>query len=756
MDREVEKKLAQYDVKRRRIEKIVFVVMLFVFLALLVVEYMIFDFRSTFSLPYNLLYFMLLNVNVILIFLLLFLVFRNLAKLLFERRARILGSKLRTKLIVAFATFALVPTVAFFYVAVTFITNSMDRWFSIQVEGSLSESLEVAQAYYEAYEGSALFFSKQMAQGVAHRVIEDELSLSFPNPTLESYLTDRRAEYNVDAVDIYILQARLPDYTAGLVIAHLGLTREQKELLVEGQKGVPGSDTFEQKQGEMVWGVSPLQVNGKVLGALVVRYQIPESLLGRMRRILTAYEEYSQLQMMQDPIKTSYVVILVLITAFIFFGAIWFGFLLSRNMVGPIQELAEGTKLVAQGDLTVRIRARTKDEIGTLVDHFNTMTERLSEVRTELERTAGNLRVSNVELERRRVYMETVLGNITAGVISFDEAENISTINSSAETILAINHPNPVGKSLWEVFGGRFDKQIAQIMNALERNPDRTVVRQVDLGIDGGPARTLLVSISQIKNEFCKPAGTVLVLEDLTELVKAQRMAAWQDVARKIAHEIKNPLTPIQLAAQRLRKRYGGRFSGEEEVFLESTTTIIKQVEELRKMVDEFSNFARMAEPRPALHNANQILNEAAILYSEAHKNIRFRIDTDDALPQLYCDRDQLKRVFINIIDNAVASIEGRGTLQLQSWYNEQENAAVIEIEDNGCGLPKEYKDHLFEPYFSTRKMGTGLGLAIVHQIVTDLGGRIQLDDNKPRGTRVTIVLPIGPSQSDKAVSALE
>lgn len=746
MDPESERKFAEYDARRRKIEKIVIVVSVFILAALLALEASLFNFRGSFPMPYNLLYFILLNVNVILIFFLMFLVFRNIAKLIFERRAKVLGSKLRTKLIVAFASFALVPTIAFFYVAIMFITNSIDRWFSIQVEQSLSESLDVAQTYYETYEDSAIFFAKQLSEGVSALASKEELDLQFPNNFLEEYLSERRAEYNLGGVDVYLSKKAVSNFTAGHKLTEGSLTQPQKDILRKGWRRKAVSETFSQQEGEMVWGVAPIKLEEVVAGVLVVRYQMPESLLGRMRNIVTAYEEYTQLQMIEGPLKASYVIILVLIACFIFFGATWFGFLLSRNIVGPIQELAEGTMQVAQGDMNVRIRSTTRDEFGILVDNFNIMTEKLFENRRALERAAADLRQSNVELERRRAYMETVLGNITAGVVSFDEEGRISTINTSARNILRVNHPDPIGKLWKDVFTERNDAQFQDVMLALQSKPHRTVVKQMEVNIRGS-TRTLLLSITQIRNEKETPTGTVLVLEDLTDLVKAQRMAAWQEVARRIAHEIKNPLTPIQLSAQRLRKRYGGRFSKDDKVFFESTETIVKQVEELRMMVDEFSNFARMAEPKPAFYDVNELIDESVILYSEAHKNIRFSFDKEENIPPLYCDRDQIKRVFINVIDNAVAAIEGKGNIKAVTRFVKDENRAIIRIEDDGGGLPAEYKDRLFEPYFSTKKMGTGLGLAIVNQIVGDMGGVIRLEDNDPTGTVVHVEFPIKSSE---------
>lgn len=741
MDPETEKQLAEYDAKRRRIELILIAGLVILLGALLVLEVSIFDFRGSFPAGFNLLFFLLLNANIILIFLLLFLVFRNLAKLIFERKAKVLGSKLRTRLILAFVTFALVPTVVFFYVAVMYISNSIDRWFSIQVKGSLSESLEVAQTYYKAYEDSAQFFAERLSTGISDRLDKQEMNLAFPNDVLEIFLKDRKTEYNIDAVDVYLKQGGNSFFTAGKPINKKHLESEEKALLANGWKGKSGSGTFEMPKGEMVWGMAPILVDKQTQGVIVVRYAIPKSLYDRMRRILTAYEDYTKLQILEGPLKTSYVIILAMISMFIFFGATWFGFLLSRGMVVPIQRLAEGTRQVAAGDLNVKINRTTGDEFGTLVDNFNTMTDRLRESRDALQQAANELSISNEELERRRAYMETVLGNITAGVISLDEKGRVSTINPSVGNILAFTHPRPIGKTLVEILDKNLARRIQDMIDALSKNKQRTLERQVETQVMGR-SRVLLVSVAPLTDDEGRQMGVVLVVDDHTELIKAQRMAAWQEVARRIAHEIKNPLTPIQLAAQRLRKRYGSRIPDDDKVFMDSTSTIIKQVEDLKEMVDEFSNFARMVEPRPAFFDVNEIISEALVLFNEAHKNIRFSFDKADGAPPLYCDRVQLKRVIINLIDNGIASMDKKGRIHIANRYDLTTRNITVTVEDSGVGLPQGYKDRIFEPYFSTKKMGTGLGLAIVHQIVSDLGGQIRMEDNTPTGTRVIITLP--------------
>ncbi|HZV81714.1 MAG TPA: ATP-binding protein, partial [Geobacteraceae bacterium] len=254
----------------------------------------------------------------------------------------------------------------------------------------------------------------------------------------------------------------------------------------------------------------------------------------------------------------------------------------------------------------------------------------------------------------------------------------------------------------------------------------------------------LQVNLTLLKDDNGDFLGTVVVFDDLTNLIKAQRMAAWREVARRIAHEIKNPLTPIQLSAQRLRKRYLHNFTGEDQVFDQSTQTIIKSVEELKTLVNEFSQFARMPAAQPAPCNLNELLTEATTLYSEAHRRIEFSLSQDSSIPELMLDRDQIKRVLINLLENAVASIEGSGTITVESNYNRELNIVTFAVSDSGHGIPREDKPRLFEPYFSTKKSGTGLGLSIVNTIITDHHGFIRVRDNEPKGTKFIIELPVG------------
>jgi two-component system nitrogen regulation sensor histidine kinase NtrY len=418
---------------------------------------------------------------------------------------------------------------------------------------------------------------------------------------------------------------------------------------------------------------------------------------------------------------------LLMVTLLILFSATWFGFYLAKDITVPIKELAEATHRIATGDLSFRIQMKAADEIGTLVQSFNQMT--------------GDLQVSRSELEQRKKYMEIVLKNVAAGVISIDEEGNVSTINTSAEQILEIKGGEVLGKNISEVLPKEYVEQVRPLLNEIKSSGKDAIERQVTVNLEE-KSLSLLINLTTLREEEGKSLGVVAVFDDLTQLIKAQRMAAWREVARRIAHEIKNPLTPIQLSAQRLRKRYLEKLEPDETVFDECTQTIVKQVEELKGMVNEFSNFARMPALQPTPSRLNEIIQETLILFQGAKKQVHFEFIPDE-LPTLNLDRDQMKRVMINLVKNSLAAIENEGKIRIQTSYDPILQMVRLEVSDDGCGIPDEDKRRLFEPYFSTRKSGTGLGLTIVNAIISDHNGYIRVRDNRPKGTTFLIELPV-------------
>lgn len=731
------------DLKRRRRERYVIFSLLLLISSLTYLGTRILDLGLNLPFSSSILVFALINLNVILLLLLLFLTVRNLVKLLFERRKGIMGAKLRTKLVLAFVSLSLLPTVIIFFVSVQFISSSIEYWFNLQIEQSLKNSLQVGQDYYSQVSDQVLSFGNSLS-----RVITFEgLMLVSKKDELDRFIEEKRKEYRLASVKIFSKKLELRSQTLDKNLDLSPFEDPGADFLREVlEKGTDNRVLQSSPHGELVVGVVPIfsRTESKaVVGVLTLSKFIPGSFVNRLKAVSAGLQEYRQLKMLKKPIKLSHMITLSIVTFLVIFSAIWFGFYLSQGITVPIRELAEGTKRIASGDYNIFIDLEARDEIGTLVYSFNKMAEDLRTSKAQLEKANEELLRSNLELEQRRLYMEIVLANVAAGVISADRDGRILTINRSAEKILELDTSKVLGRNYKEVLPADYVKLIDEILSDKGFFRKGSLRKEIRVAI-GNKALTLLVSLNMLRDDKGKNIGFVAVIEDLSEIEKAQRMAAWREVARRIAHEVKNPLTPIQLSAQRLKKRYRGVLDRENgRIFDECTTMIIRQVEELKRLVDEFSNFARMPAANPVPSDIKEIINETVLLYREAHKDIKISFSHDQDVPIFNLDREQMKRVMINLLDNAVAAVDGAGEIQIQLSYNQTLQMVRIEVIDNGKGIPAEHRDRLFEPYFSTKKHGTGLGLAIVNTIVTDHNGFIRIFDNKPKGTRVVIELPV-------------
>ncbi|HHD10857.1 MAG TPA: PAS domain S-box protein [Deltaproteobacteria bacterium] len=684
----------------------------------------------------NIFVFGLININIILLVVLIFLILRNAAKLFFESKRKLMGSKLRTKLVGAFVGFTIVPTLLLFFVVIGFINKSIDSWFDIKVEDSLKESIELARNYYKDTSRRMLAGARLVAKTIATDGLykDDERLTKFLYSTVENQ--------DIAAVEVYSADGRMLGYGIAESVNQNMVPPVDENTLQDVIKN--GAKTVIQtiNTGDVVRGIVPLMVDGRVAGAVAISYYIPQSLVMKMKEITSAFENYKQLKILRYPIKTSYFVILLVITLIIVFFSIWIGGYIAREITVPIFELAEGTHAVASGNLNYRIEVASNDEIGLLVKSFNRMTEDLRAGKTRLEEANLSLRRINAELDRRRRYIEIVLSNIPAGVLSIDKDGRITSLNKVAKELLGLEGQSVNGRHYNTVLREEerevFDKMLAELREkGLESTERQLKVALKDRVI------TVLLNLNVLRDEDGNYLGVVAVLDDLTDLLKTQRMLAWKEVAKRIAHEIKNPLTPIKLSAQRLRRKYMDRFPPEDKTFDECTRTIIQQTEELKALVNEFSSFARMPSVNPAPNDLNGIVEETVSLYRSGHRNINFRTETDPTLPVIDIDREKIKRVLINLIDNAIDSMEEGGTISVETHYDSTLGIARLEVSDTGCGIPAENKARLFEPYFSTKKTGTGLGLAIVNEIITDHNGYIRVKDNHPRGTRFVIELPV-------------
>jgi len=718
--------------------------------------------------PTNILVLTLINVDLILGVLLCLLLSRNLIKLYFERRKGLIGSSFRTKLVFAFVGFSLIPAILLFIAASGYLTSSIDNWFSIQVERPVNNALEIARSYYQDRQDAVLHFGQLLSAALAEEGLwqqNDSLLRDTLKKKAEAYRLERIAVYGPDLKQR--ASATGPQQT--VPSAH----NPPEELLKKALQGETIKTATLPEEGHLIRGIFPIRAapspslpaarlpggqgqTGEVLGVVVIEVSMPELLVSRMEEIRQSFEDYQQLKAFKNPIKMSYLVIFFSITFVILFSATWFGFYLAKGITVPITKLAEGTQAVAQGNLDFHIEVKANDEIGMLVDSFNKMTSDLKAGKTQLEKANRSLSRSNIELDRRRAYMETILEHVATGVIALDAQGRMTNCNRSAEQILRLKAEEVLDKNARDAFQSHQLDSIVTLLDKFKRSGKDDLEEETHLEVMKKPL-TLRFNFSALRDPMGQSLGVVMVFEDLSELLKAQKVAAWQEVAQRIAHEIKNPLTPIQLSTERLRKKFFEHAKDFDEIFDEATGTIINEVNSLKTLVDEFSNFARFPSPRPSPQNLHEILNEVIRLYKAAHRDVVFEARYGGDLPTLMLDRAQWKRAFVNIFENAIEAMNGRrpagrlpagqagsgGHLVVSTLYDPKRHRVRLEIADNGTGIDPEDFDKLFLPYFSRKKSGTGLGLAIVNRIVNDHNGQIRITSNVPQGTTVIIELPV-------------
>ena len=729
---------------RKKKELIIIAISLVLVAILTFIEVNFWGLRLNLPIASNIALFALININVILLILAVYLVLRNVAKLVYERKKNILGHKLKTKLITGLIGLTIIPTFLLFSIAVKFISNSMDYWFNLQVEQSLEKALEVGKRYYDDASSSLLYVSQNISGDVT-KILSRPSSrkLKQMNKVFRQYL----APSHLDG--LYLLKNKKivakAEYSE--VDPRRIIKLYERKVKKDSRHKTPTTTIYSHKNKELIFAFVPLAPKIKKQASkpgtyyLVTMRKIPTTMSNTLYDISKGYENYQQLKMLQSPFKVSHFIIFSIITLLILFAAIWFGFFLAKSITIPIRELAEATNSIAQGDLNVYIEPDRDDEIGMLITSFNRMAQDLKNSKTELEETNRKLQEQNEELEKQRRYIETVLGNVAAGVISVDSLGNIRTINKAAETMFGVRASEVLGQHYSNFLHDHHQEIVKEFAETFRLTHQRNIQKEVKVILGANP-KTLLVNVTFLSGEEDDFLGIVVVLDDLTYLEKAKRMAAWREVARRIAHEVKNPLTPIGLSAQRLRRRYLDRFQEDGHIFDECTRTIIDQVEEMKRLVNEFSQFARLPSATLAPTKIQDIISDLVTFYRNNYPEITFSFEELNPTPVLDLDANQIKRALLNIMDNAVAAIEGTGEVSIRLSFDNILKIARLEIADTGCGIPLEDKLNVFEPYFSTKEKGMGLGLAIVRTIIADHNGFIRIKDNVPRGTVVVIELP--------------
>lgn len=684
--------------------------------------------------------FILMNINMLLLILLIFLVFRNAVKLFYERRSRTPGTGLRTKLIAAFVSLSLLPASVLFLFSLHFITTSIEFWFHVPIEKALEDSLSVGKNMYRHVENNNRFFLGKAAYQIDAR----EIMNPGESNNLNNYVQIVQREFNLDSVEVYNAEFKrvamstdeelLPDAFEPLEPDKL------KKGLTSGSRTWASSELL--PAGEMVRNISTIPFGEKgddADGFIVIGELLPAEMSEHLNSISRGMGEYQQIKMLKQPIRHTYYISLTIVALLVMFCAIWFGMYLSKSITIPIMELAEGTRKVAEGDLTHKIDVVADDEIKTLVDSFNKMTRDLRFNRREIEFSTRKLFEQNMEIEERRRYMEIVINNVSTGVISFDANGLVTTVNASAERMLKIHADNAIGKSYKHLLQNQNPKLGEKISGRIESSKKERFSESFQMVIDG-QRKTFNANFNTLEDENGQMIGTVMVFDDLTELEKAQRMAAWREVARRIAHEVKNPLTPISLSAQRLKRKYQDVIN--DPVFAECTQTIIDHTDLIRNLVNEFSSFARFPAAQPDYQNLSEIINESVALYREGHGDVTFEIGISEDIPMLNIDRQQIKQVMINLIDNALAAVKNTGKISIEAKMDDSGEKVLITVADTGSGIKESDKPYLFEPDYTTKKSGMGLGLAIASTIIADHGGRISAEDNTPCGAKFIIELP--------------
>ena len=738
------------EVKRGRRERL-FILVAGVIIALLsVLEYRLISGSAPLPTSSNIIIFAVINLNIILVLLLGFLIVRQVVKLVFEDRKRLLGAKLRTKLVLAFIFLSLIPTMMLFFASFQFLKTSLTYWFDIKVEHALDNALTVGQTYYKDNISQLEQAGQNLATGIGLKCVRENSGIDIS--CIEGLITPQPLLSGGPIPNIYSpinsLEIIGPNSKVLLIKTWLPLVGHPPEIspssiskILGGESTAVQSDGL--KNGSLIRVLYPLRnPNGPILAVLVIGHLIPNDINNLLEGIKMGYEDYHQLLIYQNPIKAALLLTLFLITLLIIFVSIWFGFRMAKGITEPVRMLAEATHRIAQGDLDFRLETQGRDELSSLVKAFNTMTQDLKEARRRAENASKQLKRSFSELEQRRRYIEIILQNVAAGVISIDRNGFVTTMNRSAEAILNLKANEVIGTPYYQLLTKDQIDEFDSIRKELSRTKKSALQRPMRMQV-GDRLLSLLVNFTVLRDQDGLSHGVVIVFDDLTELEKIQRLAAWREVARRIAHEVKNPLTPIQLSAQRLRKKYMDALDKDaREVFDSCTNTIINQADELKRLVNEFSNFARMPALRPRPVQLNRLVEETLAIYREAHPNISFTVNCQNDLPDAVLDPDQIKRGVINLLDNAAASIPDEGAIEISLSFDKDKKEMHLEIADTGTGIAPQDKQRVFEPYFSRKKGGTGLGLAIVNSIIMDHNGHIAVEDNVPRGTIFKLTFP--------------
>jgi two-component system nitrogen regulation sensor histidine kinase NtrY len=672
--------------------------------------------------PEDILY--LLYVDFVLLLALAIVVIRRIVKLWLARRRGSAGSRLHSRLSFLFGLVAVAPTIFVLLFSVLFISSGIQDWFSERVASTLEAANAAAQGYLKEHQKNIRADALRMA-----RDLNRDGALLEANPRLLNHAVNLQAQLRG------LTEAIVFDGT-GKVLAKSGLTFSLEFEIIDSvhiETARAGEvPIFLNESEDRVRAL--VRLDSFLDAYLFVGRFVDATVLSHTERTRNAVDEFYKLKDKSTDIQISFTLMFLLVALLLVTAAVWMGLNVATDLSRPVSELIAGVDKVREGDLSARVRELPPgDEIGSLSRAFNRMTDQLADQRRELVQT-------NRQLDERRQFTETVLSGVSAGVIGLDRKVRIDLPNRSAARLLGIDMAGMIGKPLSEVF-----PEVAALFREAKRRGTWPAESQIKIERDG-VVRTLLVAIA-VERLKGRVIGYVVTFDDVSELLDAQWKGAWADVARRIAHEIRNPLTPIQLSAERLKRKYMDEITSDRETFEICTDTIIRRVDDIGRMIEEFSNFARMPAPVLRLENLSELVRQAMFLQRNANPHIEFVAVMPEEPVFANCDGRQLAQVVTNLLQNATEALErgrgaGNGEARVIMRLANTGDATIIEIEDNGPGLPEEGRDKLTEPYVTSHRTGTGLGLAIVRKIMEDHGGALVLGDAEGGGARIRAELP--------------
>jgi len=652
-------------------------------------------------------------IDIFLLVTLLYLLFRQLVKGYLQWRRVKEGARIRTRLLSAFVLLGLIPSTLLLVSAVIMIESAVDRWFVLPVHTINEAGQKLVDASLDIMRAE----SSRKAQAVSKQLA------AVPADLQASYVSHVVEGGDLDAVWFF---------------------GSEGDTFFEWPRGVLKLDAFKKKKcfskeglkGYIVLGNTSYVLSGSRVGedrAVVVGYLLPDRLLTEARFIAENQKLYLQAKAERKFFKISMISSFLALTLAVIFAAVWIGMKLTREISRPLQLLLEGTEEVSRGNLDLAIPYEAKDEIGTVVSSFNKMVDDLKESKREIVKSNEELREASEAAERRRHYIETLVESLNVGIISVGREGELLTLNNKAREFLGLSKKDLPAKvvtlPVWQT--------IKDNLKELGRQPGER--KEISLS-QREETKILVASLIPISDGEGAASRSILILEDVTDLSRTQRIAAWQEVARRLAHEIKNPLTPIRLSAQRIRKKAREGADDLQDAILEGTTTIEKEVESMMLMVNEFSRFARLPEVRLKPGSLPDLILASAAPYQNAYPKVKFVFDIPPDFPGVLFDNEQLERVIKNLFENSIEAMKMAGEIAVS--LSLRDKWAAVTIRDTGPGIPDQIRNKMFLPYFSTKKKGTGLGLAIVARILEEHGGRIEVDESYSGGAGIIIYLP--------------